>query len=255
MTNPQFFDVFLSHNSRDKAQVRAVAAQLRLRGLNPWLDEEQLIPGQPWQAILQDDLSNIKSLAIFIGSNDFSPWQSLELHAFFQKFIESKLSIIPVILPRVSRASVNIPLFLKGFSYVDFNQWTHEKAIDMLVRGITGKTPQPKLINRFEHVDVLLCYRQVDQPEVGHFSKQLEEYQISFYPNKWELDASTTWRDLFTKLVYEINSLAVFVGNNGAPWEDEEVEDLIWKFIEDGHTVIPVILPKESRKNKLAIIR
>ena len=33
------FDVFLSHNSKDKP-VRQIAAKLRERGITPWLDEE-----------------------------------------------------------------------------------------------------------------------------------------------------------------------------------------------------------------------
>jgi hypothetical protein len=39
---PQF-DVFLAHNSQDKSLVRAIANELKRRGLNPWLDEEQIL--------------------------------------------------------------------------------------------------------------------------------------------------------------------------------------------------------------------
>lgn len=39
------FDVFLSHNSREKSAVEALSYRLRAEGLNPWLDKEQLIPG------------------------------------------------------------------------------------------------------------------------------------------------------------------------------------------------------------------
>lgn len=42
MVNEQSFDVFLAHNSIDKPQVRAIAVELKRRGLNPWLDEEQI---------------------------------------------------------------------------------------------------------------------------------------------------------------------------------------------------------------------
>ena len=43
--NTQQFDVFLSHNSREKAAVEELAYKLRAVGLTPWLDKEQLIPG------------------------------------------------------------------------------------------------------------------------------------------------------------------------------------------------------------------
>jgi hypothetical protein len=42
------FDVFLSHNSKDKPTVRQLARALQARGLKVWLDEEQLVPGRPW---------------------------------------------------------------------------------------------------------------------------------------------------------------------------------------------------------------
>jgi hypothetical protein len=39
------FDVFLSHSSKDKPTVRAVAERLRADGLRVWLDDWQLRPG------------------------------------------------------------------------------------------------------------------------------------------------------------------------------------------------------------------
>ena len=38
------FDVFLSHNSKDKPDVRELAEALRARGLRVWLDECELVP-------------------------------------------------------------------------------------------------------------------------------------------------------------------------------------------------------------------
>ena len=44
--NPVFqYDVFLSHSSKDKAVVRAVAERLRKDGLKVWFDEWVLKPG------------------------------------------------------------------------------------------------------------------------------------------------------------------------------------------------------------------
>jgi len=39
------FDVFLSHSSKDKAVVRAVAERLRADGLRVWLDGWEIRPG------------------------------------------------------------------------------------------------------------------------------------------------------------------------------------------------------------------
>jgi hypothetical protein len=46
--------VFLCHSSGDKQAVRDLYRRLRGDGLDPWLDEENLLPGQNW------DLSQIR---------------------------------------------------------------------------------------------------------------------------------------------------------------------------------------------------
>jgi hypothetical protein len=42
--------IFLCHSSGDKIAVRKLYHRLRADGFNPWLDEEDLIPGQDWDA-------------------------------------------------------------------------------------------------------------------------------------------------------------------------------------------------------------
>ncbi|MEH2450738.1 toll/interleukin-1 receptor domain-containing protein [Nostoc sp.] len=39
------FDVFLTHNSLDKPEVRAIAEELKQHNLKPWLDEDQIFAG------------------------------------------------------------------------------------------------------------------------------------------------------------------------------------------------------------------
>jgi hypothetical protein len=39
------FDVFLSHNAKDKAAVEKIAKRLLSVGIRPWLDKWQLAPG------------------------------------------------------------------------------------------------------------------------------------------------------------------------------------------------------------------
>ena len=41
--------VFLCHASGDKPAVRELYHRLRAAGFDPWLDEENLLPGQDWQ--------------------------------------------------------------------------------------------------------------------------------------------------------------------------------------------------------------
>lgn len=45
------FDIFLSHNSKDKPEVRELVALLQARNIRVWFDEDQLIPGRNWQPL------------------------------------------------------------------------------------------------------------------------------------------------------------------------------------------------------------
>jgi hypothetical protein len=61
------YHVFLSHNSRDKPAVEPLAVMLRQKGLNPFLDKWNLVPGEPIEDALIEALENSDSAVIFVG--------------------------------------------------------------------------------------------------------------------------------------------------------------------------------------------
>ena len=63
------YDVFLSHNNTDKPAVEKLARRLVKEKIKPWLDEWNLIPGDPWQKALESALDSCSTCAIFIGPN------------------------------------------------------------------------------------------------------------------------------------------------------------------------------------------
>ncbi|MHC4864946.1 MAG: toll/interleukin-1 receptor domain-containing protein, partial [Planctomycetota bacterium] len=56
----QGFDVFLCHNSEDKAAVKKIGKELEGRGVKVWLDDWELRPGVPWQRALEEQIEEIK---------------------------------------------------------------------------------------------------------------------------------------------------------------------------------------------------
>lgn len=136
------FDVFLAHNNSDKPQVRDIAAELKRRSLNPWLDEWEIRPGQWWQEVINQTIHKVKSAAIFIGPGGLGKWESLELRAFISECVEDSLTVIPVLLPGVEKIPENLP-FLSQLQIVRFATGTNDaKALDDLEWGITGEHPQ-----------------------------------------------------------------------------------------------------------------
>jgi hypothetical protein len=73
------FDIFLSHNSTDKALVEAIAQKLQSKGLNPWLDKWCLVPGLPWQLQLATILRSCPTFGVFVGQNGLGDWAREEL--------------------------------------------------------------------------------------------------------------------------------------------------------------------------------
>ena len=61
------FDVFLSHNGKDKPAVEHIARLLRDKyNLKAWLDKWHLVPGDPWQEGLEDALDECQTFAVFL---------------------------------------------------------------------------------------------------------------------------------------------------------------------------------------------
>ena len=62
--------VFLCHASEDKEAVRGLYHRLRSRGVRPWLDEEDLIPGQDWQQEIADAVRRSKAVVVLQGYSE-----------------------------------------------------------------------------------------------------------------------------------------------------------------------------------------
>lgn len=109
---------FLCHNSLDKAGVRVLNEALRNAGVNTWLDEEKIQPGEIWQSKLESAISTIGSCLIIVGDSGFGPWQDMEHRAFINEFAKRGCKIIPILIGSALRAP-ELPLFLRQFMWVD----------------------------------------------------------------------------------------------------------------------------------------
>jgi tetratricopeptide (TPR) repeat protein len=105
MTDNFKYDVFLSHSSKDKAVVRAVAARLRADKLQVWFDEWELRPGDSIPAKIEEGLENSRVLVLCMSAHAFgSDWAQLEAGTFRfrdplnkgRRFIPLRLDETPV---------------------------------------------------------------------------------------------------------------------------------------------------------------
>src|SRR5512134_2373465 len=100
------FDVFLSHMSGDKPVVEELARLLRRKGIEPWLDKWNLIPGEPWQEAIEEALKSCLACAVCIGPSGTGPWQNEEMRTAIDLRVrdpEGDFRVIPVLLPGAER--------------------------------------------------------------------------------------------------------------------------------------------------------
>ena len=143
------FDVFLSHNSKDKPTVRRLGEELKARGLAVWLDEWELVPGRLWEETLEEIVKTAEAAAVLVGKDGMGPWQDHEMRGCLSEFVRRGMPVIPVLLPRAPKKP-RLPLFLKQFTWVDLRSGLSAEGLDRLVWGIKGRK-QPKL--RVVHPD------------------------------------------------------------------------------------------------------
>jgi SAM-dependent methyltransferase len=137
------YNCFLSHNTRDKPAVRALATELRARGISIWLDDEQLPPGIPWQPLLESGIRASHSVAVLVGADGLGPWEMQEMHAALSLAVNDRRPVIPVLLANAP-VKPELPLLLHGRTWVDLRQSADSgnlTPLDQLIWGITGGRP------------------------------------------------------------------------------------------------------------------
>ncbi len=70
MTEPRKLRVFLCHSSQDKAIVRELYQRFLAEGwIDPWLDEEKLLPGQDWGIEIEKAVETADAVIVCLSNN------------------------------------------------------------------------------------------------------------------------------------------------------------------------------------------
>jgi len=187
------YDVFLSHNSADKAAVEAVARRLREETkLRPFLDRWHLVPGESWLPALERAVKGSKTVAVFFGAEGMSAWHEEEVslalvHAAAQK---NEKRIIPVLLPGARKEDVDGFLGLR--TWVDLGE---EGGFSRLVAGIEGRGPEGGVQKNaakdfLDQVSATKAYKVVDDLGTGGAERPRASKSVDA-----DADAGRAWGD------------------------------------------------------------
>ncbi|NJA07474.1 toll/interleukin-1 receptor domain-containing protein [Methylococcaceae bacterium WWC4] len=101
--------VFLAHASEDKAIVRKIyATLLEQPGVKPWMDENEILPGQDWDRMISESLENAQIALICLTNQAI---KKLSTESYFQREVNT---IVDRANKKVSEEILIIPVLLES---------------------------------------------------------------------------------------------------------------------------------------------
>ena len=131
--------VFLCHSSGDKPQVRQIYKLLASVGADPWLDEENLIPGQRWELEIPKAVRASDAIIVCISKT------SITKVGYIQKELRQALDVADeqpedaVFLIPARLEDCKIPERLSGQQWVNLFE---ERGNALLIRALQARATQ-----------------------------------------------------------------------------------------------------------------
>lgn len=121
--------IFISYKSDEAAIVSKLYEDLRLNGFDVWLDQKELLPGNPWEDEIELALDECTHMIAVLTPE---ATQSHVIRAEWGFFLSHKKPILPLLL-----RDTDIPLLLQPLQYVDFRR-SYELGLNRLLEGLRG---------------------------------------------------------------------------------------------------------------------
>lgn len=141
--------VFLCHASQDKADVREIFNHLKSQSwIDPWLDEEKLLPGQDWDSEIEKAVASSDIVIVCLSHN------SINKEGVVQREIRQALDVADekpedtIFITPIRLADCPLPRRLKKWHYVDYFPENRKKqTYERLLNSLHLRAKSLKLIN------------------------------------------------------------------------------------------------------------
>ena len=140
--------VFLCHSSNDKPAVRELYQQLRVESwIQPWLDQEELYPGQDWNIEIEKAVEAADAIIVCLTKNSINKegyvQRELRIILDFADYKpEGTLYIIPVRLEECEP-----PRRLRTWQYADYFEGQRDRAFQRLLVSLKRRADSLDLQN------------------------------------------------------------------------------------------------------------
>ena len=127
--------VFLCHAKEDKQRIRKLYHDLKIRGINPWLDEIDILPGQDWDYQIRLAIQKSDYFVICLSHNTVNKRGYVQKEIVLaleevDKMPEGKIFLIPARLEEC-----DVPNRIAKHQWVDLYD---PQGIEKLVASITN---------------------------------------------------------------------------------------------------------------------
>jgi hypothetical protein len=146
--------IFISHNHKDKAFVRRLAAALQKKGVRVWVDEAEMKVGDLLIDKIQEAIDQMEYLGVVLSNNSIkSEWVTREVNQALNSEIGyRRVKVLPILLD-----DCEVLGFLRGKLYADFrNEAQFEIAMAALLNRLLSS-----------ELDVNKDNRQFDKPTLA----------------------------------------------------------------------------------------
>jgi len=130
---PRFMKVFLCHSSGDKPAVRELYRRLKEDGFQPWFDEVDLKPGQPWRETIEAAVRTSDAVVVCLstGSVGKEGFLNREIKVALRALDEKPEGTIFVIPARLE--AVEIPGSLRDLQWANlYDEGGYERLVGAL---------------------------------------------------------------------------------------------------------------------------
>ena len=125
--------VFICHSSSDKPKAYSLYQRLRQDGFDPWLDAEDLIPGQDWQIEIPKAVENSQVVLVCLSPT------AITTEGYVQREIKFALDVADekpegtIYLISVKLEPCEVPMRLSRWQWVDlYEEGGYERLIKAL---------------------------------------------------------------------------------------------------------------------------
>jgi hypothetical protein len=117
--SPHPLKIFLSYASPDRAQAQKIYELLRNHGADPWLDTENLLPGQDWKLEIQKALDDADVIVLCLSKDSVSRegYVQKEMRLALDRGLEMPEGEIFLVPARLEEC--DLPHRLRDYQWVD----------------------------------------------------------------------------------------------------------------------------------------